>query len=371
MVMNVLFFLILLVLSAYGIFLIFSKKLFIQTSTMAIVMALGIMTQGVLLNFFGNQLFYGTVEELLSVIILALWCSFSSSFLLSYVNKKFRTVHYSHPINRFGIGTWIAGTSITGILIYKQFIEWSFISQILLWINIFLWMIYIGGSVRAFYELRQNRLSKDVHGILLLTTVSTQSIVLLISTIDRNVPAVLDFFLIILGICFYLIGALFIIKRYVASSAWTIKTDWNNTNCILHGALSITGLACVVSHILNKNGVVLIWSLAVIVFLIIESIEVYRLVQRLKDYGVKTGIMIYDVSQWSRIFTFGMFYTITFKSTPNQLLLEWTRKLIITIGIWVIAILGIFELFLCVKHYIKTFKKLPITIPRSSQNLGK
>jgi hypothetical protein len=364
----VLFFVFLLVLSAFGIYFIFSKKIYIQTSTMAIVMAFGIITQGVLLNFFGNRFFYGKVGEFLSIIILALWGSFSFSFFLSYFNKKFKTVHYSHPINRFGIGTWIAGTSISGILIYKEFMEWSFISQILLCVNIIIWMIYIGGSVRAFIELNQNSLSKNVHGILLLTTVSTQSIVLLISTVDPNVPIEVDIFLITLGICFYLISAFYIIKRYVTTDTWTIKTDWNNTNCILHGALSITGLACVVSHVLSKHSVVLIWIVAAIVFLIIESIEVYRLLNRIKYFGIKKGMMIYDVSQWSRIFTFAMFYTITFQSAPNQFFLSWIRSGIIKSGIWAIVILGVFELFLCLEHCIRTYKKLTIPLQRSTDH---
>jgi len=362
----VLYFVILLVLSAIGIFFVFSKKIYIHTSTMAVVMAFGIITQGVLTNFFGNRFFYGKVGEILTIIILALWGSFSFSFLLSYFNKKFKSDHYSHPINRFGIGTWVAGTSIIGILIYKEFRDWSFISQIILCVNIILWIIYIGGSVRAFYELHQNNLSKKVHGILLLTTVSTQSIVLLISTIHLNIPSDVDLFLITLGICFYLISAFYIIKRYVTTDSWTIKTDWNNTNCILHGALSITGLACVVSHVLSKHSVVLIWVLAAIVFLIIESIEVYRLFIRIKYYGMKKGMMIYDVSQWSRIFTFGMFYTITFQSAPNHYFLSLIRTAIITSGIWVIIILGVFELFLCLKHFIVMNKKLSLPLQKSS-----
>lgn len=333
---------------------------------MAVVMALGIITKGVLLNFFGTRLYFGKVGEFLSIIILALWGSFSFSFLLSYFNKKFKSVHYSHPINRFGMGTWVAGTSISGILINIEFTEWSFISRILLCVNILLWLIYIGGSVRAFYEINQNSISKHVHGILLLTTVSTQSIVLLISTVNQNVPFAVDIFLITLGICFYLFGVFYIIKRYVTSDSWTIITDWNNTNCILHGALSITGLACVVSHVLSKQSVVLIWILAAIVFLIVESIEVYRLFNRIKYYGMKKGMMIYDVSQWSRIFTFGMFYTITFQSAPNQYFLSLIRSVIITNGIWAIIILGVFELFLSLEHCIMTYKNHTIPFQRSS-----
>jgi hypothetical protein len=106
----------------------------------------------------------------------------------------------------------------------------------------------------------------------------------------------------IMGFCFYMVSAFYVIKRYITSS-WSIELDWNNTNCILHGAISISGIACMTTKVLNESSIHFIWTLALIVFFIVECIEISRFFKRIKKDGVKKGILIYDVTQWSRIFT--------------------------------------------------------------------
>lgn len=118
---------------------------------MAIVMAFGILTEGVIFNFFGRSFYYGIYGKILSIIVISLWLSFVFSLFMSYFNKIFKELHFKNPINRFGIGTWVAGTSICGIIIFQQFSEWAFFTRILLYVNIVLWIAYIGISVRGFY----------------------------------------------------------------------------------------------------------------------------------------------------------------------------------------------------------------------------
>lgn len=351
-----LYFSLFIVFSACMVAFLFFNKIYIHTSTMAVVMALGIITQGVLLNFFGTHFFHGVFGKILTVIDLALWNSFSFSFILSFLNKKFREIHYFRPINRFGMGTWVAGTSICGILIYKQFHEWVLIARLISYFNLGLWLIYIGLCVKAFYDIYRKELSKNVHGILLLTTVSTQSIVLLISTVFKHIPIKLDILFISLGVSFYILSTFLIIRRYCTKDdSRLIETEWNNTNCILHGALSITGLASLVSHAASKQAVMVIWICAAAVFLIVEVLEVYRLVKRIKSYGLKKGIFIYDVSQWSRVFTFGMFYTFTYLNNPNYFYFALIRKMVILAGIWAILVLVLIELLLCIRHVFKIY----------------
>jgi hypothetical protein len=343
------FLLLYIVLASSAMLFIFLKKIYVSTAAMAVVMSLGITTEGVLLNFFGTHFFYSTAGRILSIFDLALWSSFIFSFVLSYFNKKFNEIHYANPINRFGIGTWVAGTSICGILLDKQFNEWAFIVKIILDFNLGLWAFYIWICLRTLSDLFHKGLIKSVHGVLLLTTVSTQSLVLLASTVYHGVPVFVDIVFITIGICFYLISVLLIIKRYSSPGSWSIRTDWNNTNCILHGALSITGLACLVSHILTNHSVMIIWFCAAIAFLIVESIELYRLIERIKYYGWKRAIWVYDVSQWSRVFTFAMFYTFTYLSGPSFYYISLIRKMLIISGIWFILLLAIFEVGLAVK----------------------
>jgi hypothetical protein len=356
----VLYFLIFILLGSCFIAFMLFKKINVHTSTMAAVMSLGIITQGVLFNFFGMN----SYEKILTVINLALWGSFSFSFFMTLFKKRFRELHYSNPINRFGIGTWVAGTSICTILIAKQFIEWSFIARILAGLNFGLWFIYIVISIRAFFDLKHKRLTKHVHGILLLTTVSTQSIVLVLSAVFKNVPMSIDHFFITLGLGFYLICGFIIIKRYIMpADSWSVETDWNNTNCILHGAMSITGLACIKSHSVSEHEIIGIWIFAATIFMLVESLEVFRLVKRIKRFGMKKGVLTYDVSQWSRIFTFGMFFTFTFLTVPGLSFLIAIKKTIISVGIWTIPILLILEVSLCTSFLIQAFRNYPKPLP--------
>ncbi|TDK59779.1 hypothetical protein E2K98_17795 [Bacillus salipaludis] len=363
-VIIVLYFFIFILLCASLIAFFLLKKIYVPTSTMAAVMSLGIITQGVLSNFFGIH----SLEKILSVINFALWSSFSFSILMTFFNKKFREIHYSNPINRFGIGTWVAGTSICTILIAKQFTEWALIAKIISYFNFCLWFFYVLICIQAFFELNSKRLSEKVHGILLLTTVSTQSLVLVMSSVYKKVPIAVDHFFIMLGLCFYLISAFIIVKRYLMkSSSWSIEKDWNNTNCILHGALSITGLACIRSQSVNEQVIIAIWVCAATIFVIVESIEIYRMYKRMKSLGLKTAIFIYDLSQWSRVFTFGMFFTFTYMIAPGLSALSAIQKIIITIGIWAVPCLLILEVCLCANHLLQFSRNYPKQYQKNSE----
>jgi hypothetical protein len=180
---------------------------------------------------------------------------------------------------------------------------------------------------------------------LLLTTVSTQSIVILFNTVFKQVPVAFNITLILLGIGFYVLSAFYILKRYYSYS-WSVETDWSNTNCILHGALSITGIACITSELLSKNVVTGIWVSTALVFLVVEAIEIYRVIRRIKAFGLKEAFLIYDVSQWSRIFTFSMFYTFTFLVKLQLAILLPIKEAILLTGVWLVLTLVLFEIFI-------------------------
>lgn len=174
------------------------------------------------INHFGVQFFQNVFGKILCMINLALWFTFIFSFFIASLDGKFKNIHYSNVINRFGIGTWVAGTSICGILFYKQFPNWGFISIIIAFINIVLWLIYIGISIKTFIEITRTKSFQNIHGILLLTTVSTQSIVLLLNTISEEFPDIINIFLLFLGFGFYLVCVFFILFRYIKNT-WSIE----------------------------------------------------------------------------------------------------------------------------------------------------
>lgn len=324
---------------------------------MAVCMGLGILTQGVLLHFLGTSFIKTSAAHLLLALILALWISFWFSIVLSILLGKWKVLHYANPINRFGIGTWVAATSICGILISKHMSQFEFIVQILAFLNAVLWIFYIIVSVQAMITIIQTGLTHKVHGILLLTTVSTQSIILLFHTVFENIPVLFTMSLLFVSAVFYLLSFLLIIKRYLRSN-WSLEEDWNNTNCILHGALSISGMACIVSGVANKSSLSVLWVSTALIFLFVEVIELYRLYRLVKSTGWKSGIGKYDVSQWSRIFTFAMFYTFTASIPSLHKVISVVQTIISQVGIWVILALIMVEVILVLQN-IK-HDKLPL-----------
>lgn len=356
MVINVLYLYILIFLFAFIILFFTFKKIYIRTSTMAVVMSIGIFTQGVLLNYFGTQIFQHSFGKILSIINLSLWFAIICSFLITCLDGKFKALHYTNQINRFGIGTWVAGTSINGILFYKQFIQLGIFSEIIAFINMVLWAAYIVICIKTFGEIVRTKSYQNIHGILLLTTVSTQSIVLLLNTVFKQFPVIVNLSLIIIGFCFYIFCIFFIIYRYF-KCPWSIDLDWNNTNCIIHGALSISGIACLVTDTIHIDMIRWIWRCAFIFFLTVESIEAIRLFRRINLYGLKNGIFTYDVTQWSRVFTFAMFYTFTSLIHTHLFIGSFVIDTILNIGVWVVMLLLMIELMLSLSFLIKSFKK--------------
>lgn len=330
---------------------IVKQRVFILTSTMAVVMALGILTQGVLLHFLGINFIKTAAAHLLLAFILALWLSFWVSILFSAISGKWTMLHYSNPVNRFGMGTWVAASSISGILISKHFPQLGLFTEILAYLNTAFWLFYILISMQAFIVIFQKKININVHGILLLTTVSTQSLILLFHTVFESVHFSFTIGLLAAGFSFYGISLFLILKRYLGS-AWSIEKDWNNTNCIIHGALSITGMASIVSGIANERSLLVLWIATAMIFLIVEAIEIYRLSRLVRRFGWRDGAGVYDVSQWSRIFTFAMFYTFTASIPAANGMIASIQVIVGQIGIGVILALVIIELTLALQNFI-------------------
>lgn len=311
-------------------FYFYKKRIYIQTSSLAIVMALGIFTQGVFHYYLGMDYFTGFTGKLLSGIVLSLWMSFIISILASIRNRKFRELHLLNPLNRFGIGTWIASSSLCGIIIHEQFSQIT-VPVVILTIDSIVWMFYIGIIIPYFIKNKD----QEVNGIILLSTVSTQSLVLLVHSVYQGADTIFYFWFITAGILFYFICLLFILKRYIFNK-WSIVHDWKNTNCILHGALSITGVASVSTGIMPSILVQALWTAATLIFILVESIEIARLVKRVSLFGFREGMWTYHVTQWSRIFTFAMYFTFTLLMEPQGPFIESARNFAAAAGIWVV-----------------------------------
>src|SRR3546814_8792421 len=104
--------------------------------------------------------------------------------------------------------------------------------------------------------------------------------------------------LVALGYVLYAIGAALVLRRYLRQPGWRLAEDWENPNCILHGAMSITGLAAVMSGVVPFAVCYATWLYAGGMFLLVETVELARLVERRRLYGWRRAIGPYHVSQW-------------------------------------------------------------------------
>jgi hypothetical protein len=193
------------------------------------------------------------------------------------------------------------------------------------------------------------KMHPHVHGVILLSTVAAESVLIFFNALWNSVlPHAFTETLLFVGAFFYMTGLSLIIARYfskIRGLDWA--NQWTNTNCIMHGAMSITGLAGVLSHTISSKAAVGIWVWVLVWFAVVEGCEITRAVYRIKKLGLSGAIGKYDVSQWARNFTFGMFFAFTMNLTvPAGSFLSGLQKFVLTYGAWVVLILFVNELFL-------------------------
>ena len=127
--------------------------------------------------------------------------------------------------------------------------------------------------------------------------------------------------------------------------------DWTNTNCIIHGGLSITGLAIVSAEMFQEEILLYYWMLVLVVFCLVEGLEVVRAIKRVQKKGWREGIFSYNVSQWSRNFTFGMFYAFTMALHENPYYknkLYDFHEIFLSLWAWLVLIALVIEIVLWV-----------------------
>lgn len=338
------------------------------TAAGSIVMALGIFIQGVWQNISGYS-----PESIwtrgLVIITACIWVYLLINYISSLRNGYFVQEHWTDPVMRFAMGTWVAGTSTLLITIYTSFhIGWIQGSiRLIAILNIGLWLLVLYAMCLGWYQILRQSQIKRVHGTILLSTVSTQSIVLMSSQIytAEYIASWLNQIIIILGLIFYLFSVGLIVHRYW-HDRHRIVQDWTDTNCILYGALAITGVAVHASHVWSTMALIVLWWITFMILLVVELIELIRAGQRIIKKGWRYGIGIYNTVQWTRVFTLGMFYLFTMRLSlldHPYVKLKWVIGIhhsILNSGAWIISLLLVIEVIFWVRamfnRYLDTEK---------------
>jgi hypothetical protein len=323
------------------------------TASGAIVMGMGIFLYGAFRHF-SWLVNFGTT---FAAILFAIWVMIIASFIASVYKGEFRDRHIADPVNAFGIGTWVAGTSVMANVMTIFFSEWMIFLRILAVFNAALWLFYLCLCIRSFKAVFSTEAKNRVHGVVLLSTVSTQSIVILFHHVFPGLlPEGVYTIMIVVGIVLYITGLITIFRRFLFPDKWRLTEDWLPSNCIIHGAMSITGLAAASTEVLANSWILAIWLWVLGWFVIVEAIEGVRVMLRIKKYGIEKGFGEYHVTQWSRIFTFGMLYafTVHFPFPDTIGMLDSIRTFILDAGPWVVLILLINEILLFLKEKVRS-----------------
>ncbi|KAA9021585.1 TDT family transporter [Niallia endozanthoxylica] len=328
-------------------------RLNISTVAGAPIMAMGIMLKGIFTGV-GTPV----IHEILFYFIISISYWVIIHYTFDLLQGEFFSSHIKDPLSSFSIGTWIAATSIMTVLLSDK--EFLVTSHILLYMNLFMWLLYVVLIVRNYLFIFQNITSfmENIHGGLLLPCVATQSIVISgYHAYGVSFPQLYANILLVLGIIFYLLNLCLIVFRYYRNLSSDLTDSWKNTNCIIHGAMSITGVSIITSHVEASTFIAMIWLTSFTLFLIVEIIEIIRAIQRIKKLGWKEGLFIYFPTQWARIFTFGMFLFFTKKLPMNDYsFIEFLQNPVLVLLPIMIVILILIEIYLLSTHYLKNFK---------------
>lgn len=241
------------------------------------------------------------------------WLAIAGLILLDAAREGF-AAHTGPLVGSFAIGTWVAASAVVGRMAMLAIPDAPLPAQAMFVVGSVVWLWFAPHALRNLRRIAGAPPGATrPTGIILLTTVATQAVALLAFRLFPAIAPVREaaVALLVFGLLCYVAGAALIVRRYVAGPRWQLATDWDNTNCILHGALSISGLTAVVGDVFGVAVLAPFWAAVLAVFVAVEAVELARLAARWRLMGWREAVLVYDVSQWARNFTFGMFYAFT------------------------------------------------------------
>jgi hypothetical protein len=247
------------------------------------------------------------------------------------------------PLGRFGLGTWVAGTAATGVLLLQIWPGARLAGQALLFIAAALWAVLLVAAARAVPTLLRQREHRGPGGagLVLLFAVATQSLVLLGCALG-DLGWVARVVMLTIGTTSYGAGLAFMLMAHEQHHDWKLARHAATTNCIVHGALAISGLALISAGLGDATLLRSVWLLAAGAFVVVEGAELKRVGRGIAQQGWVGALVHYRVSQWVRNFTFGMLlaYTLALRQhDPEPWLLSSLLSWVARIGPWLVMAL--------------------------------
>lgn len=279
------------------------------TNAGGMVMAIGIFAIASLPNL---PIHGEVLARLFALQLLLLWLLIAASYVLAAWRGHFWRLHVRPALGRFAIGTWVAGSAVLAIVVQAHLPELAALAVALTVVSVLLYIPYAALCLHGYARILRHPHHYNSNGIILLATVATQSVLLAVHVnLPGLLPGALVDVIMAVDVCLFALGIVFIARKVHALPRHALADGWMNTNCIIHGALSITGLAMVQITTAPMHLMLATWTTVVVLFILVESVEIIRMANRLQRYGLRRGVLSYNASQWTRNFTFGMFYAFS------------------------------------------------------------
>ncbi len=320
------------------------------TAAGSMVMALSIFVSGVW-PYMSGQSVNSLSSRLLVLGTILIWLYLLASYLTSIRRSTFYRDHLADPMRRLAIGSWATGTSVLLINVYYAFgAGWiNETVHIMAVLNVVLWLFYLWSVLNGWRQLAGQSYRGELDGSVWLPATATQSIAWMIHEVfDLADGLWVSRILIALGMVMYLIGAWQLWRQH-ARRPRTKRTfgRWNATYVMIYGAPAIAAVTASATHAWSAEHITDAWWVILALLLVIEGREAIQAVSRIRNTGWRTGIGRYHTAQWTRLFTLGIFYVLTWYTLP--LLQEGSLSLmlhrwILKGGGWLLSLLLLLEL---------------------------
>lgn len=122
---------------------------------------------------------------------------------------------------------------------------------------------------------------------------------------------------------------------------------WNATYVMIYGAPAMAAGTASETHAWTVGRILDAWWVILVLLIVIEGREAIQAISRIRVSGWRTGIGRYHTAQWTRLFTLGIFYVLTWYTLPSVALGSFSLHLhrwILAGGGWVLSILLLLEL---------------------------
>lgn len=276
--------------------------------------------------------------------LVVIWFYLAIRFSQAYLDEE---LFFHSLTDCIGIGTWITGTVFT--VLFVDDVEPTLHGFIVLLglVAVILWIAYLAIVAKWLSFCMSKKLHVPANAMLMLAAVSTQSIALLLSALfHADMPKLIYQILISMGYIFYFMSLYMMLQHVMFAHPKHKAFAWFNVNYINHGAMSAAGLALLNTQVFPDWLEITTWWWAAISFFLVMLFECYRLVTRLNMKGFLRGIFAYDVTQWSRIFAYGIFYAFTFAYFHQEGSENILVRIIAEYGQYVVLFLFVVELLI-------------------------